>query len=262
MASATFDNVLVIGKKIILVTGSFAPNGTDTPAAASTKGPAVSSVARTSRGLWTVTLKHQYRDMLAAGAILQHTDGSLAKTLEIGTVSNLGSSTPTTLQIRNTGGTKSLELVKDADDAAAGTVTTVFPFRKVQANETGTVSAVYYTPDAALTANATDYATITVAHRRSSDYTTSVGLAARATDTVTTDDMVAFTPWALTLDGTAANLEVNSGDILTFAIAKAASGVAVPAGVLTIELANTVDVAAATANRVNFWAFFNDSSAF
>ena len=262
MSSRLLDKVQTLSKRGILLVGSFAPNGTSSPASTSIEGRGVASVARTSRGLWTVTLDDTYREVWAAGACLAHTDGTLANNLQIGAFSNLAGASAVSFTIRNTGGTKVIKCVKEADDAAAATATTEYPFHLTTPADTGTVTAVQFTPDSAVTANATNYATISVARRATGAYGTGIAVASRATDTVTTDDMAAFTPWALTLSGTAANLEVANNDVFTIAIAKAASGVAVPAGVLTVEITNTVDVAAATANRVHFWVLFNDTTAF
>ena len=262
MSSRDFRNVKGYSNRGILLVGSFAPNGASSPAATSIEGRGVASVARTSRGLWTVTLDDTYREVWAAGACLAHTDGTLANNLQIGAFSNLASSSAVSFTIRNAGGTRVIKCVKEADDAAAADATTVYPFHLTTPADTGTVTAVQYTPDDAVTADATDYATISVARRAVADYSSAIAVASRATDTGAANNMVAFTPWALTLSGTAANLEVADNDVFTFAIAKAASGVVVPAGVLTVEISNTVDVAAATANRVHFWALFNDTTAF
>lgn len=262
MSSRDNRNVKTYSNKGILLVGSFAANGTSNPAASSIEGRGVASVARTSRGLWTVTLDDTYREVWAAGACLQHTDGTIQNNLQIGAFSNLAGASAVSFTIRNAGGTKVLKCVKEADDAAAATATTEYPFHLTGVNDTGTVTAVQFTPDSAVTANATNYATISVARRAVADYSTGIAVASRATDTVTTDDMVAFTPWALTLSGTAANLEVADNDVFTVAIAKAASGVVIPAGVVTVEISNTVDVAASANNRVHFWVLFNDSTAF
>jgi hypothetical protein len=91
-----------------------------------------------------------------------------------------------------------------------------------------------YLPVGTATANATNYATLTV---QSLDGAagTPVTIATRATDTVSTDDMAAATYWDLVLSATAANRVVAAGESISFGITKAASGIAVPAGLLILK---------------------------
>ncbi len=87
--------------------------------------------------------------------------------------------------------------------------------------------AVYFTPHAALTANDTDYATLSLVYDAGPG--TDVVVATRTTQiTGGSGDWVADTPVALTI--TAANAVVPAGKNLMFKITKAGSGVAVPAG--------------------------------
>lgn len=77
----------------------------------------------------------------------------------------------------------------------------------------GTVTGVSITPEAALTADASNFRTFRLVNKGQDGSGTTV-VASFATDTVTTDDLVAFDEKALPLSGTAANLEVADGDIL------------------------------------------------
>lgn len=70
MANRNFDFVQALGKGIKVIAGSFAPNGGSAVDAASIKGKGF-SVARTSAGLFTVTLQDAYVACLAAHADLQ-----------------------------------------------------------------------------------------------------------------------------------------------------------------------------------------------
>ena len=93
------------------------------------------------------------------------------------------------------------------------------------------ILAVHYVPDANLTANATNYATLTVYQGN--------GAAAAATTVATLKtnaaNWVAGTPVAITLSGTAANLVLEDGETLAAEILKAgAGGVAVSQGSLVI----------------------------
>lgn len=116
-------------------------------------------------------------------------------------------------------------------DGAANTATAETPIGMVYAP--AQVVAVYYVPLAALTANDTDYATITVSKRTSAG--ASKTTVATLVTTVAGGSWTAFARKAFTLTATAADLIVASGSTLTFEIAKAGSGVAVPAGDLVVE---------------------------
>jgi len=87
------------------------------------------------------------------------------------------------------------------------------------------VVGVSIIPNAALTAHATDYRTFSVVNK-GADGSGSTSIATFATDTVTTDDLVAFDEKALTLSATAANLDVAEGDIIAAVETVAGSGVA------------------------------------
>lgn len=90
---------------------------------------------------------------------------------------------------------------------------------------TGEVTEVTITPEAALTANATNYRTFRLVNKGQDGSGTTV-VASFATDTVTTDDLTAFDEKVIPLSGTAANLDVTEGDILVADETVAASGVA------------------------------------
>lgn len=59
-----------LGPELFTIHGSFAPNGTNPPAAASIEG-ALNSVTRTGAGLFLVTLKDQWLGLVAAIGALQ-----------------------------------------------------------------------------------------------------------------------------------------------------------------------------------------------
>lgn len=99
----------------------------------------------------------------------------------------------------------------------------------------GKLFRAYYLPSAGLTAHDTTYATITV-----SRYTAAGGsktTIASMTTKITggSGDWVAFVPEALTL---AADVALEAGAIITYEIAKASTGVAVPAGSLVLVVSD------------------------
>ncbi len=118
---------------------------------------------------------------------------------------------------------------KEAADGAAATATAEHAFYR--ASCAMTVKAVRYVPDAALTADNTNDATITV-QRRNSDGTGAVTVAAITTN-IASGNWVQWVAKALTL--TAANAALAAGQILTVSIAKGGTGVVVPAGQLVID---------------------------
>jgi hypothetical protein len=102
----------------------------------------------------------------------------------------------------------------------------------------GKVTAVSFTPEANITAHATNYRTFRLLNKGQSGAGSTV-IASFATDTVTTDDLTAFDEKQLTLSSTAADLVVAVGDILAWDETVAASGVATSGGRVEIEIART-----------------------
>jgi hypothetical protein len=70
MANRNFDFLQVLGKGVKVVSGSFAPNGSNPVDAASVKGKGF-SVARSSAGVFTVTLQDAYVALLSAHCSIQ-----------------------------------------------------------------------------------------------------------------------------------------------------------------------------------------------
>lgn len=125
-------------------------------------------------------------------------------------------------------GVQIVEIQKAADGAAAtATSETV----ACGTRNGGRLIGVRYVPGAALTADNTNYATITVSKRDSAGGTKTT-VASRTTQVTGSGSWTAFVPVELTLAAAADIL--NAGGTLTFEIAKAGTGVVVPAG--TFEL--------------------------
>lgn len=89
----------------------------------------------------------------------------------------------------------------------------------------GHVVSVQIVPRAAITANATNFATITVQNKGP----LGSGSTAVASRTWSATNSVAGTKEAATLNGTAANLEFKQGDQMIVVHSSAASGLALPA---------------------------------
>lgn len=101
-----------------------------------------------------------------------------------------------------------------------------------------TVTGVTITPEAALTANATNYRTFRVVNK-GTDGTGTTVVASFATDTPTDDDLVAFDEKAIPLSGTAANLDVAEGDILVADETVTGTGVAHSGYHIQIEISRS-----------------------
>jgi len=124
---------------------------------------------------------------------------------------------------------------KVADDAGAANVTVEHII--FQAQEAVTVTKAFYLPDAALTADDTNYATLIV-YRRDSSGGTQASIASKTTKITGggSNDWTAFDGVDL---GTLTNTAIAAGQVITWEITKTLAGVVVPAGTLQIEY--TVD---------------------
>lgn len=119
---------------------------------------------------------------------------------------------------------------KAAADGAAGTATaeSVIPRPMLACRVVG----IELVPAAALTADDTDYATITVRKRDGAGGAASVIASVTTKITGGSGNWTAFVPVSL---GTITNADLLAGDILTVEITKAASGVAIPIGYLRVR---------------------------
>lgn len=112
-----------------------------------------------------------------------------------------------------------------SDAATAGTAVT----ETVHANITetsATVKKIMLSAPIAVTANGTNFATVTVSKRTGAGGAVTLG-----TFATSATSMVAFVPIVLTPGSglTAANLKLTAGDVITVAIAKSGTGVALTA---------------------------------
>lgn len=95
----------------------------------------------------------------------------------------------------------------------------------------GIVTAAYWTPLAAVTANASNYFTLGVRNRKAD----ATGTALPATRSYAATNSVAFVAEAMTLDATAANLLFSAGDVLTVNKVVTGTGLALPQGLVTVH---------------------------
>ena len=117
-----------------------------------------------------------------------------------------------------------------AGQATAGTPDE-FPVIRIPSN--ATITAVYYVAKSTLTGAATNYCSVTLRNRGAAG--------AGATNIANLDFSsgaviaTAFSPIAITLNTTAANLNVTAGDSLTCEKVVTGTGLALPAGALVVH---------------------------
>lgn len=100
----------------------------------------------------------------------------------------------------------------------------------------GTVTAVTYTPESDITGADTNTRTLAVVNKGTDgNGSTSVATLALTSGVNATD----FDEKALTLSGTAANLEVAAGDILAFTSTHAGTGLADPGGRIAVTISRS-----------------------
>lgn len=122
---------------------------------------------------------------------------------------------------------------KASDDAMASTTTSETYTGVYVPVKSKLKSVKYVATTGGITANATNYATITVS-KRDSAAGNKTTVATFASDTVSTDDVTQGVAKDMTLSS--ANVVIDAGSVITFEIAKAASGVIVRAGRFHLEL--------------------------
>lgn len=133
-------------------------------------------------------------------------------------------------ELLNLAALKQAQYLKVAADGAASTATTETAFNRV--SRTGTIVGAWYAPSAALTGDASNNATLTLAKRDGAGGGSSS--VAAITTTAVAGNWTAFVPVSL---GTLSNTSVAAGNVLTFAISKGGTGVVVPAGTLIVAIA-------------------------
>jgi len=117
---------------------------------------------------------------------------------------------------------------------AMGSATTDDEYPGVVAPTNLTIKAVRFVPLAAVTANGTNFTVLSVRNRGAAG----AGTALPASRSWAATNSAAFVPDTCALSGTASDLLVSAGDVLTVQRVHTASGVIIPAG--TVEIDYTV----------------------
>lgn len=222
-------------RELVFVAGSFLPNGSSALASSSPTTGNGFTVARSSVGKFIVTLADAYPSNVAPRAELRMA-GSHPYKVQVGAV-DVSSAKTIELYVVSL---EQVGVVKTAADGAAGTTTSETIMGRCAAG-LPIGHTLYLSPQAALTADNTNNATITISKRTAGASKTTV---ATLTTNVASGNWVAFTPIAIPL-----TVAVAAGDTLQYEIAKAASGVVVPAFVL--ESSGLQDIAASASNAIH-----------
>ncbi|HEV2778550.1 MAG TPA: hypothetical protein VGX25_04045 [Actinophytocola sp.] len=93
------------------------------------------------------------------------------------------------------------------------------------------ITAVKWIPAANVTADGTNYFTLNLRNRKGD----ASGTALAASRSYAATNSTAFVPEAMTLSGTAADLLVNAGDVLTVSKVNTGTGLAMPDGVVQVH---------------------------
>lgn len=122
-------------------------------------------------------------------------------------------------------------------DTAAGTTTAIAEQVAVRARQKCRLIGVWFCPAAAVTGAATNFFTVLIDKRTATTPGTPINLITYAADTATTDDAAAFGSKDLLATATLStyvpasnfnDFDLNEGDVLTFEVTKAASGMTFP----------------------------------
>ena len=115
MADRTFQPSLTLGGAVRTLDITFFPNGASNPTTNAWQTRGVSSITRTGTGTYLITLLDQYLQIKGAFADLAKATAT-ANWAQVGTISNVGTSTPVTIVVRTVDNSGS-----PVDEAAAAT---------------------------------------------------------------------------------------------------------------------------------------------
>lgn len=228
---------------MVALFAQFTGNGSSAPS--NVRGRGV-SVTRTAAGTYEVTFPATLTLAMMRGLQLALTQAAASKYELQATISG------GKLVITAKSGGWVQEFTKTAADGAAGDATAETAIG--YSAEAATLTSVRFVPAAALTANNTNYATLTVSKRSSSGGSKTT--VAQVTTQITGSGN--WTQWAA-VDVPISAAAIAAGDSLTYEISKTAGGVAVPAGRLVLTAkGGAVDLASTETVLATAWV--RDSS--
>lgn len=231
MANRMLFGVNALDRDMVVYAGRFTTDGSGDVSATTGRGVTASKL---QTGIYRVTLHDKYPTILSASAQILSGSGTHlgAHTQEIN-----GTTSFVDFRVVKHSSYVTHDYRKAAIDGAAGDATAELCFSKIAQGQAGTVTEVYYVPDAALTADNSNYATLTVGRRDAGGARTTI--ASRTTQITGSGDWTQYSPVALTIS--AASLTAAGTQALTFEITKTGTGVAVPAGALVMNLTGFED---------------------
>jgi hypothetical protein len=207
----------------------------------------------TGVGIYRCTLADNYSSVLAASGVVDGNAVTQGLHFEVSNVDLTAGANVIDFQLSS--GRRTVAFPRKAQDAAASTTTTETAIGSIV--EGSRIIGAYIVPDAAVTADAANYATITVSKR------TSAGASKTTLATLLTD--VAGGSWTqyarkeMTLTATTADRICGAGSTFTIEVAKAGTGVQLP--VLTIGLEFATQVDATNGDEAYFTLILRDGAA-
>lgn len=118
MASRTFDNEQVLGKKRYRLDLTFFPQGAGVPTFVAKDNPGLASVARSTNGVYLLTLQDTYRRLISKQASVQMATAT-DLVPQFGAISNVGSATPVTVVVRVNAGATPTDVAADAANSVS-----------------------------------------------------------------------------------------------------------------------------------------------
>lgn len=202
-------------------------------------------------GLYRATLNEKYQRLLGASGLIDNATARKGQAFEVSNV-DVGAASPI-VDFQLSAGTRHISLPRKAADAAANTATAETMIGSIV--EGATLLSAYVVPDAAVTADAANNATLTLRKR------TSAGASATSIATLVTD--VAGGSWTqyarkaftVVTAGSANVCAVGSG--ISLEITKGGTGVQLPLLTIGLDFATAID--ATSGDEAYFTLFLSNS---
>ncbi len=221
MANRTFTHPWTLDKNARHLHGSVTFGSSGAVASTSALGFAITKPSNTV-GIYRCTMTDNYTSVLSAAALLDNAATPKGLHFEISNVDLTAGANVVDFLL--SAGRRTVDYEKGADGAAntatAETTIGVLP-------EGGTLLGAWVTGDAGVTADDTNYATITL-RKRTSAGASATSIATLSTTTAGSGTWTAFAPEAFTVVTAASANVVAAGSSLTLEISKPGSGVQLP----------------------------------
>ena len=117
-ATDILDVIRCYGRQYVVVFAVFYPQATSAPTLAANQSRGVASVARSAAGRFLLTLDDPHHHLVAAIATTQLATAADMQA-QIGTISNLGSSSATTVVVRTIAGATETDIAANANNSVS-----------------------------------------------------------------------------------------------------------------------------------------------